>query len=159
MKLILFSILLLASPVLTEQMHYPENGTDMLDACSIVVASMDNPSNVTSLDGKQFNTAVQKSNWCVGYLQALMYVNAKQHIQLAIMKQLDVTLAGDEKSKQTVFELLRGACIPDGVSVAQLARVVTKFLCDHPEKLHQPSGPLAEVAFMQAFPCSSQPSP
>ena len=42
--------------------------------------------------------------------------------------------------------------IPDGVTVAQLARVVDKYMIDHPEQLHEPPGILVFNALLQAFP-------
>ncbi len=46
------------------------------------------------------------------------------------------------------------ACLPvNGLENGQAARVVTKFLRDHPERLHQPDALLAIVAIKEAFPC------
>ena len=44
-------------------------------------------------------------------------------------------------------------CIPDGVKVGQMLRVVVKYLRDHPEELHNDSAELVVAAFLTAFPC------
>jgi hypothetical protein len=44
-------------------------------------------------------------------------------------------------------------CLPDGVEIYQLVKVVRKYLEDNPAKLHLPSGILVESALNQAFPC------
>jgi len=46
-------------------------------------------------------------------------------------------------------------CLPgDGITNGQAARVVIKYLRDHPEKLHEIGSLLAIAAFVQAFPCN-----
>ena len=49
--------------------------------------------------------------------------------------------------------------IVDGgsVSVAQLARVVDKYMTDHPEQLHESPGILVFNALLQAFPNKTDP--
>lgn len=44
-------------------------------------------------------------------------------------------------------------CMPDGVTIGQLVRVVTKHLEEHPEKLHFGAASLATNAYLEAFPC------
>ncbi len=44
-------------------------------------------------------------------------------------------------------------CIPDEASVAQLARVVVKWLREHPEKLHELKSFVVIEALKSAFPC------
>ncbi len=47
-------------------------------------------------------------------------------------------------------------CIPaNGVSNGQRARIVRKFLNDHPERLHEFQFFLAREALIDAFPCKS----
>lgn len=46
------------------------------------------------------------------------------------------------------------ACLPEGLEKGQAARVVTKFLNEHPERLHETSALLAIVALATAFPCA-----
>ncbi len=45
------------------------------------------------------------------------------------------------------------ACFPDGVTGGQLRDVMTKFLDENPERLHDPGVNLAAEAFEEAFPC------
>ena len=45
-------------------------------------------------------------------------------------------------------------CLPD-TSHEQLARVMVKYLREHPEQLHWRSGQVAMLALFQAFPCKN----
>ena len=44
-------------------------------------------------------------------------------------------------------------CLPPGVDMAQMAKVVRKYLEENPAKLHLPGGILVVSALEQAFPC------
>ena len=44
-------------------------------------------------------------------------------------------------------------CVPDGVTVAQLAKIVVKYADDHPESLNQPAAWFVHMALKKAFPC------
>ena len=41
----------------------------------------------------------------------------------------------------------------EGATHEQEARVVYKYLDNHPEKLHEPAGKLVSLALSEAFPC------
>lgn len=45
------------------------------------------------------------------------------------------------------------ACIPHEVTVAELGRVVVKYMTDHPNRLHEYFGLLVFSAFIEAYPC------
>ncbi len=48
------------------------------------------------------------------------------------------------------------ACFPEsGLSTQQAIRIVTKYLNDHPEKLHEPDCILSIMALKDAFPCEN----
>jgi hypothetical protein len=48
-------------------------------------------------------------------------------------------------------------CPPmDGISGPQARLILEKYFRDHPEKLDQEAGLLAEVAIREAFPCASK---
>ena len=44
-------------------------------------------------------------------------------------------------------------CHPDMVNNGQTARIVVKYLGDHPGELHKPDSALAFVALREPFPC------
>jgi hypothetical protein len=44
-------------------------------------------------------------------------------------------------------------CVPRGVGTTQLARVVFRFLEEHPERMHEEFGHLGLEALQQAWPC------
>jgi hypothetical protein len=45
-------------------------------------------------------------------------------------------------------------CLPERFSIAQIARVIVKYLEDHPAKLHRDQGALVAESLMQEFPCT-----
>ena len=47
-------------------------------------------------------------------------------------------------------------CKPDGVTIWQLRRVVTKYLQDNPSKLHSSAAMLTYLALIEAFPCTDR---
>jgi hypothetical protein len=78
---------------------------------------------------------------------------AQKEIALGIVLMMGVSLGGPEESRANAIKLLRGACLPERASIAQLARVTVKWLQDHPEKLHEAAGGLIYTALHDAFPC------
>jgi len=68
---------------------------------------------------------------CAGYLQGVSDLNGFYEV-----------------SKLPTF-----FCMPDKVSYGQKAKVVIKYLEDHPEKLHEIDGGLVLSSFVDAFPC------
>ena len=47
-------------------------------------------------------------------------------------------------------------CLPKGSTYGQYARIVVKYLQDHPEELHQDEFDLAVGALVIAFPCTNK---
>ena len=45
-------------------------------------------------------------------------------------------------------------CAPDSAKMSQLVKVVTKYLNEHPEKLHLDAGSLVANALNEPFPCT-----
>ena len=71
------------------------------------------------------------------------------------MRELNPDIDVGEKFAETfgVSEIAPAPCTPKGASLGQLARVVKKFLQDHPESLHLDAGGLVYNALNEAFPC------
>lgn len=80
---------------------------------------------------------------CIGYLAAIgdMESNYK-----TILSATDYT----NKKLTHIF------CIPDTADSQQLAKVVIKYLNEHPEKLNQQASWLVIEAFSKYFPCLNQ---
>ncbi len=106
----------------------------------------------------RFNEVWGRFNWCAGYLQAVQDIQVQNEVSLAVIAMTGVKLAGPDKATQYAFDTLRGACIPDNAPLIQLARVLVKWLRDHPERLHEPKVILTTAALRDAFLCQ-QPSP
>ncbi len=59
----------------------------------------------------------------------------------------------DNEMAQVASGKPRPYCSPPGVQIAQMAKVVRKYLEDNPAKLHLPGGIEVMSALEQAFPC------
>jgi hypothetical protein len=60
---------------------------------------------------------------------------------------------------QTLNKLDSFYCIPEKVTLGQTAKVVSKYLENHPEVLHERAVDHVFVALMRAFPCKSPREP
>lgn len=80
-------------------------------------------------------TATQaiEAGMCVGYMKGIVDLHV-------IYRQMKL-------AKYPLF------CLPDGIQPGQWVRIVTKYLQEHPEKLHQRDSLLVVQALMSAFPC------
>ena len=75
----------------------------------------------------------EKLGFCLGFMQGLTNMNQLYEVSL--------------DRKNVLF------CTPREVTNGQLARVVVKYLKEHPEDLHLHEATLAIAAFVEAFPC------
>ena len=132
----------------------PRDGNRLLDSCSVVVDVADNSASLASLNNEQFTDKMTKFGWCAGYLQALQDASSMTTVNLALISLMGVTLEGSEKQRMASFEMLRGTCFPEKAPILQLARVLVKWLREHPARLHEPVYLLANDAFKEAFPCA-----
>ena len=83
--------------------------------------------------GTSFVSAIAQG-FCFGMMQGITSTN----------KYYQVTLG----KKRALF------CTPEqNIKNGQAARIVLKYLKEHPEKLHENDSVLAIEAFMEAFPC------
>ena len=58
------------------------------------------------------------------------------------------------RAQQIGFGHTEFGCIPDAIENGQAARIVVKYLKEHPDQLHQDDALLAISALRQAYPCS-----
>jgi len=139
----------------------PQSGNELLDWCNQAVRTQE-----TDWGSEAARAAedprlllermenIMKSMWCAGYLSAIKEVIFISQLNLAFAAKAGVKLTGPEEAQklavQTAF-----ICIPDGVSPAQLARIVVKWLQEHPERLHEQKSVLTLKAFTDAFPCQA----
>ena len=136
----------------------PKDGNGLLDACSVMVDFADNQSAAATLSSDKFAEKMGQLNWCAGYLQGTEDVYEQTFINLGIFGMAGLTFDGPEKLQQYALESLRGPCFPGNAPILQLARVLVKWLRDHPERLHELKSTLTTAAFKDAFPCQ-QPAP
>jgi hypothetical protein len=145
---------LLTSAYAQQKSSLPRDGNGLLDSCNAMVDAADNPSSLSSLGGDKFAEKLGQLDWCAGYLGAMQDVLVQVHVNLMMMPLTKVTLEGPDKAKAYWLNTLNVACVPDDkVPILQLARVVTKWLREHPERLHELKGTLTIAALRDAFPC------
>lgn len=137
---------------------FPTDGNGLLDYCSVMVDAADSPASFSSLSGNGFTEQMTKFGWCAGYLQATQDALITTEVKLAIIAMTGVTLSGPDKAKEYALDSLRVACIPEKAPILQLARVLVKWLREHPERLHELKSILTTAALKDAFPCQ-QPTP
>ena len=148
--LLLFSFLL--APIASAQDgNYPKDGNGLLDYCAAVVNAVDDPD---SLTGKSQDRNWGKFNWCVGYIQATMDDMDAVKINLALFAIAGVRLSGPEKAQQGFIDAMDFTSMPQ-IPVSQVARVLVKWLRNHPERLHEPRSILMRAALKEAFPRSA----
>ena len=142
------------TPACAQQKHdLPSDGNGLLDYCTVAITAADSPDSILSLSADRLTDQMMKLNWCAGYLQAAQDAASLTQIHLALIGAMGITLSGPDKQREAAFDMLRGACIPERAPVAELARVLVKWLREHPEKLHEPKSTLTLHAFIEAFPC------
>jgi hypothetical protein len=90
------------------------------------------------------------ANWsfeygiCVGYLDALRTVNTVINNTGIYFKKDDYYYPYDK------------FCLPNKVELRQLIKIVTKWLNEHPEKLHKALDELYVDVMRETFPCKTQ---
>jgi hypothetical protein len=108
-----------------------DNGNKLLDSCGEVVKALDNPNH---------NADAYKFSWCIGYMRGC---NA------AMIMQRTASSTTYSEYKTTGF---LGVLLPDGVTNGQMARVIVKWLQDHPQQLHEDADMLTLLILREAFP-------
>lgn len=102
------------------------DGNELLSQCNAAINFMDYPSQ-SHEDNDLFSMA-----FCLGLMQGMTNLNRIYEIQL---------------NKRALF------CTPDGINNGQAARIVVKYLKEHPEMLHEHKIHLIVRAFQGAYPC------
>jgi hypothetical protein len=113
------------------QTENKNDGSQLLDSCSEVVKTLDDSNHQIDHD---------KFYWCMGFIDGV-------HAFIEVQRTIASTSFEEYKTK-AVFGIL----IPDGVTKGQMARVIVKWLQDHPQRLHEDRDMLALVSLREAFP-------
>lgn len=102
------------------------DGNQLLERCNALIRVFDNQNSMVEDD-------LLEAQHCSGFMKGVLDMNAVY------------------SSMHTEQPLL---CVPDeGVLVIKAARIVVKYLNEHPEQLHFQDGVLATLALAEAFPC------
>lgn len=133
------------------QHRIPERGALLLEHCGLVADDVGASREEEDTSWSPFE--VFKRGWCLGHLQTMRDMITFGHFQT------EQEGGPGPKSSETCETCLRDTfvsiCIPDEASLAQLARVVVKWVRDHPEALHLHHFFLTIEAFKDAFPCQA----
>jgi hypothetical protein len=138
-RLILFALVLLVC-LLTPKAYsqqsasYAKDGNDLLARCQVLIDLADHKRTPSS-DPARVIAEASNLSWCAGFMQGITNTNLLYESYL--------------KSTNPLF------CLPaSGITNGQAARVVVKYLQDHPENLHREPMTVAAAALMNAFPCN-----
>ncbi len=126
MTLVLLYVTAVAIPCHAED-NVRDDGNTLLRICSIAL-------NIFDETGKDFDVGDAVSGGiCMGFMQGITNLN------LIYQSMVD---------HDPLF------CIPEGgITNGQAARVVVKYLKNHPEQLHKDMITLTVLAFKKVFPC------
>jgi hypothetical protein len=120
-------VLIAAGVLLCSTAPAVADGNDLLKQCGVAVAF---------IDGARIETRDSPNiSFCLGFLQGITQTNV---------------LYQQAQKSDAQF------CLPtSGITNGQAARIVVKYLRDHPEALHNGEFVLAVWAFKEAFPCNN----
>ena len=121
-----FSIPAKSSPGDTPEMMSGVDGNKLQEYC-------DASSRMT--EGRQSHGDEHKAGFCLGYIAAV--------------GDLDFLWRVLEKEKHSGFHTR----LPAHATLGQTQQVVSKWMKDHPEKLHEPASTIVLRALSEAFPC------
>ena len=131
LPLLLFGLALPLTPAFAQS---PSDGNVLFHNCSLVVKIADGDSLMSALDNLN-------AGECMGLVRGIMDT-------MTLWQSLD---HGGPVDNTAIH-----GCIPDSIKTMQGARIVTKYLKEHPEKLHLPDTRLVLMAMVDAFPCSKE---
>ena len=136
MRVRLYSLLLLGFvvPLTPAFAQSPSDGNALLHNCSLVVKMADGDSVTSPIDN--LNAGV-----CMGLVRGIMDT---------------MTLWQSVDHGSPVDLTAMHGCIPDSIKTIQGARIVVKYLNDHPERLQVPDTRLVLMAMVDAYPCSKE---
>jgi len=151
MLILVFALMSSSAVVLASRpqgFEFPKDGNGLLDYCGEVVVQLDSHGTPKSNEDAEL-----KFGWCVGYLQATheQITNWRTTVGIQRMAEGKDKPAPPYLWADTNFV---NTCIPDEASIGQLARVLVKWLREHPERLHELKSFLVIEALRDNFPCA-----
>jgi hypothetical protein len=114
------------------------SGSQFLEVCS-VVEKADRKERLTETD-------VADGAFCTGFMIGL---SDGVGLSIEMLKHNNSSLS---YLKGTMEDL--AICAPAGMPVGQGIRIVLKYIREHPEQAHLPTGQLVVLAEFNAFPCA-----
>jgi hypothetical protein len=136
-----------------QEAQFPKDGNGLLDYCNHVVNLLDAQATQKTQDD------TMKIGWCLGYIDASEERISNWRVGTAIETLVTQKAGKPAPSRLWADEDFAGICLPDGVSLGQVARVLVQWLRQHPERLHEAKSLLVMAALKDAFPCQVAKEP
>jgi len=133
LKLAFVALVFLAFPIGFARAQDANDGNALLHRCSLVIRMSDGQNVSSSLDNLDAGV-------CMGLVRGIADT-------MTLWQSLDHGPVDNGE--------IHG-CLPDSIKTIQLARIVVKYLNDHPERLQNPDTRLVLMALADAFPCKQQ---
>ncbi|MFZ2315429.1 MAG: Rap1a/Tai family immunity protein [Gammaproteobacteria bacterium] len=118
------------------------SGEELLEDCKKSVEWVDGASPNNSNYTMGINTSLTR---CSSYIRGM--IDMQTTYSYAFEYSSKGSQSNDEYKKYYIF------CIPSGVNILQVTRVLIKSLESTPELLHANASTLASLALIKAFPC------
>jgi hypothetical protein len=135
------AVLLLCTPRLARAGDSAgDTGNDLLEYCKPVAEH--------GAEAKDFF-----AGYCLGLIQGMRYTMSVDVGAHSLAKEPSTDKSIEAKRATMRCDSVWKECVPDEATAGQLAKVVVKFLNDHPERLHEDAFGLIHDAFKAAFPC------
>lgn len=138
MKKLILVLLVSACWAQTNTTPSRRDGNQLLQDCGSLIRHAD----------ADFRSATDTygAHWCLGYIDGFL-------------EGFDAFALAHGKTYEE-YETLRSiyVCFPSASTIGQDARVLVKWLNDHPERLHEDANLLTFTAFQSAYPCQPKPS-
>jgi hypothetical protein len=141
----------LMAPVCAQEpeLKLPTDGNGILEFCNVAVNAFDSPSSPAA----RFD--MFKEGWCAGHFQTMREMIVYWQVQ--VVRSAFMSAGDKNPSTEDVNKIISTSpdmtCIPGQVNGSQLARVLVKWLREHPDRLHEHISILSGEAFQSAFPC------
>ena len=131
----------------------PTDGAGLLDHCRAVEIVKQPPETLKLLSEKQYRDFLNKYQWCLGYMQAIMDAAFHLQVTLAVADQFGVALSGPAHDRDTIKSHLQIACFPPYATADDLMFVLNRWLTEHPKRLSERRSDLTLEAFRSFFAC------
>jgi Ssp1 endopeptidase immunity protein Rap1a len=131
----------------------PTDRAGLLDYCRAVEIVKQPPETIRLLSEKQYQEFLNKYQWSLGYMQAMMDATFHLQVTLAVADQFGVALSGPVHDRDAIKSHLQIACFPPYATADDLMFVLNRWLTEHPKRLNERRSDLILEALGSFFAC------